>query len=639
MGLKKGFYSVSAKFMQLTIVQIIFFFGTFIGLVGCTPVVNSKSAPRIQFLEWRIDSGGQDTLAVAEKASDWQPMTHLKSWGFGSETIWVRMNLRAADKGDEESWILSVRPNFLDYLTLYDPVSNLVLHSGRSVPPNADELESLFFEFKIPALQHERTIYLQLRSISARLMSAEVLTYTQTKKKNLYQGWLIGFLSVVGFVLALLAFGQWFFNREKVLLAFSIKQTFASIWVFFNFGFARVVFGASLPEGVLTVLTSALSIWTIATLFWFFSILLKEYQPLGPVYRVYQLTISLLIPFPALLYLLPGSLIMFTANISILFLFCLLFVLVATARSNQSNTRIPAAALITYLLFYSVPICFPTLMHLGLVEAQSNLFYGLLTHVVIDGLVMFALLQFRAQAIRKKQIQIEVALQHSQLDAENKKRHLIEQSQLFGLLAHQMKAPLSTLRMLMAVGPLKPVLLERTIKDINSTIERCVQTGQLAEEGLRPELETVDAATLSLSYVELCRFPNRVDWTASVSKCVISTDPQMLSIVLGNLLDNACKFAPSESRIILNLESTIQDGKAGWRWQVMNQVRLGDFPDPDRLFEKYYRSVGARRVAGSGLGLFLVKSLVNLLQGTVHYHTQGDQVVFSFWLPEKLVTS
>lgn len=622
--------------MQLTLVRICLFLGTVLGLVGCSPVVESTSEPRIQSLEWRIDTGGKDTLADAQKASDWQPMPQLKSWGFGAETIWVRMNLRAADKGDEEPWLLSVRPNFLDYLTLYDPASNVVLRSGRAVAPSADELASIFFTFEIPALQHERTIFLQLRSISSRLVDVEVLPQAQTNKKNLYQGWLIGFLGAVAWVLALSAFGQWFMAREKVMLAFAAKQTFATLWVFFNFGFGRVVFGPSLPEGFLTVLTSAISIWTIFTLFWFFSILLEEYQPSVASYRVYRFIISLLPPFPALLYLVPGSLIMFTANIVILILIFLLLLVATSIRSNQPNLLIPRAVLIVYLLIYSIPICVPTLMHIGLIEARSTLFYGLLTHVVLDGFVMFALLQFRARAMREQQYQIAMDLQRSQQEAEEKQRHLKEQGQLFGLLAHQMKTPLSTLSMLMEVGPLKPDLMKRTIKDINSTIDRCVQTGQLAEEGLRAESELVDAVALSRNYVALCRFPDRVDWTASIETCVFSTDPQMLAIVMGNLLDNACKFATPESRIILNLNSAIQDGKAGWRWEFINQVRPGDFPDADRLFEKYYRSASVRRVAGSGLGLFLVRGLVVLMQGTINYRPQGDRVAFSLWLPEKL---
>jgi signal transduction histidine kinase len=57
------------------------------------------------------------------------------------------------------------------------------------------------------------------------------------------------------------------------------------------------------------------------------------------------------------------------------------------------------------------------------------------------------------------------------------------------------------------------------------------------------------------------------------------------------------------------------------------------------LFEKYYRSPHARRLSGSGLGLFLVKGLLDLMQGTIHYEAQDDHAVFSIWVPEKPATS
>ena len=56
-------------------------------------------------------------------------------------------------------------------------------------------------------------------------------------------------------------------------------------------------------------------------------------------------------------------------------------------------------------------------------------------------------------------------------------------------------------------------------------------------------------------------------------------------------------------------------------------------PDAERLFDKYYRSAGAQRQSGSGLGLFLVRSLLELLHGAAIYRPDGDQVCFAILLP------
>jgi signal transduction histidine kinase len=66
---------------------------------------------------------------------------------------------------------------------------------------------------------------------------------------------------------------------------------------------------------------------------------------------------------------------------------------------------------------------------------------------------------------------------------------------------------------------------------------------------------------------------------------------------------------------------------------LYNQVSPGGLPDAERLFEKYYRSPQAQRVSGSGLGLFLVKGLLDLMQGRIGYEVRGQQVIFSVWLP------
>jgi signal transduction histidine kinase len=110
----------------------------------------------------------------------------------------------------------------------------------------------------------------------------------------------------------------------------------------------------------------------------------------------------------------------------------------------------------------------------------------------------------------------------------------------------------------------------------------------------------------------------------------------MLSIVLGNLLDNACKYGAANKPIQVTLQSARQDGRSGWLWKIENSVGAAGLPDADRLFEKYYRSPQARRLSGSGLGLFLVKGLLDLMRGSIHYKVESDRLEFSIWLPENL---
>jgi signal transduction histidine kinase len=228
-----------------------------------------------------------------------------------------------------------------------------------------------------------------------------------------------------------------------------------------------------------------------------------------------------------------------------------------------------------------------------------------------------------------------LALERSQQQAESEKRHREEQSQLFAMLAHEMKTPLATLRIWMDMGQLKPEIMQRTIADMNQVIERCVHTGQLADQGLQPDWQSLDPIALTQVCVQSCRLSGQVDLLAPDESGHLQTDAQMLSIVLGNLLDNACKYSAPGSRIQISLRSAQENGLAGWLWQVRNEVGPAGLPHADRLFEKYYRSPQARRQSGSGLGLFLVKGLLDLMQGRIAYETQVDRAVFSIWLPQQ----
>jgi signal transduction histidine kinase len=51
------------------------------------------------------------------------------------------------------------------------------------------------------------------------------------------------------------------------------------------------------------------------------------------------------------------------------------------------------------------------------------------------------------------------------------------------------------------------------------------------------------------------------------------------------------------------------------------------------VFQKYYRSSGAQSISGTGLGLFLVASLAQMLGGTCRYLPDDTHVRFELWLP------
>jgi two-component system sensor histidine kinase BaeS len=121
-------------------------------------------------------------------------------------------------------------------------------------------------------------------------------------------------------------------------------------------------------------------------------------------------------------------------------------------------------------------------------------------------------------------------------------------------------------------------------------------------EGFRPELEKLGLAL-------------KVDLGGGDSGDRASADPDRLSQVVANLVENALKFASSEVRVVVDGAGfSVRDDGPG--------IAAGDL---DRVFDRFTTSdrSGGRRAAGTGLGLAIVAELVAAMGGTVRATSDG----------------
>lgn len=113
----------------------------------------------------------------------------------------------------------------------------------------------------------------------------------------------------------------------------------------------------------------------------------------------------------------------------------------------------------------------------------------------------------------------------------------------------------------------------------------------------------------------------------------VEVDPQRMGQVLGNLLDNALRHTPAGGQVTLR---AILDGDD----VVVEIADTGSGIDPEHLpfvFERFYRADRARDRdhGGSGIGLAIVKALVQAHGGSVAAHSSGagQGSVFEVRLP------
>jgi signal transduction histidine kinase len=109
----------------------------------------------------------------------------------------------------------------------------------------------------------------------------------------------------------------------------------------------------------------------------------------------------------------------------------------------------------------------------------------------------------------------------------------------------------------------------------------------------------------------------------------------MLSQVVANLLTNALQYTP-RGGVLVSTARREDDGRI-WCALSVRDTGLGIAPEEHpRIFERFYRGEGSRRVRapGTGLGLAICSEIVERHGGKITLESQpGEGSCFTVWLP------
>ena len=113
-------------------------------------------------------------------------------------------------------------------------------------------------------------------------------------------------------------------------------------------------------------------------------------------------------------------------------------------------------------------------------------------------------------------------------------------------------------------------------------------------------------------------------------RAYILADPELLALVWTNLLSNAIKFTADGGMIALRqritdgfVEIAVADTGCGMDKETQHHI-----------FEKFYQGDASHATAGNGLGLALVKRILELSGGTINVKSRhGEGSVFTVRLP------
>jgi signal transduction histidine kinase len=204
-------------------------------------------------------------------------------------------------------------------------------------------------------------------------------------------------------------------------------------------------------------------------------------------------------------------------------------------------------------------------------------------------------------------------------------------SEFVAIASHELRTPLTALQgfsELLVTRTFTPAEIARLGGIMTAEAERLgrivndfLDLARL-ERGLPPPLRRsrVDAGPLLAAAVEVlqrARPTHRFEIDCPGPLPALDADPDALDRVVKNLIANAVKYSPPGGRV--RVAARALEGPPAVEIVVQDEGPGIAETERERIFEPYYRTAaGARAAGGTGLGLAVVKSLVDAHGGRIH---------------------
>lgn len=213
-------------------------------------------------------------------------------------------------------------------------------------------------------------------------------------------------------------------------------------------------------------------------------------------------------------------------------------------------------------------------------------------------------------------------------------------------VSHELKTPLAVISNYAAALKSETLSADERKKYAQTIVEasarlsaltvNILKLNKLENQQIKPEYQSVRLDEMLAECV--IGFEDQIEEKAIELDCDLEeislvTSPAYLEIVWNNLLSNAVKFTPEGGKISVNLKE--EEGKA-----VVTVADTGCGISPEiggRIFDKFYQGDTSHSGEGNGLGLALVKKVIDVLGGEISVESeQGKGSAFTVRLKREL---
>ncbi len=210
--------------------------------------------------------------------------------------------------------------------------------------------------------------------------------------------------------------------------------------------------------------------------------------------------------------------------------------------------------------------------------------------------------------------------------AEELSKNEVLKTDFISNVSHEIKTPLAIIQNYAMALQNEKLSAEERNKYVNTLVQasgrltdlvmNVLKLNKLENQRIQKEEATVrldESLTQSIFDFEELIEQKKIELTCDIDEITIHTVPSYLEIVWNNLLSNAIKFTPEGGAVTVSLKN--QNGQAV---VVVSDTGCGmNEQTGKRIFDKFYQGDTSHAKEGNGLGLALVKKVIEILGGEI----------------------
>jgi len=625
---------------------------------------------QVQFQQsYFYDESSNLTIDEVSKL-DFQPFNGDLRQGIFDGSTWIKVKISKTKDFEKISQDYSVFPLVigigtfnLDHIVVYESVNGIWstqevdhIHLQRPRICN-DDLHC--FNLKTHLINPEvEEIYVKIDTQTFRSVHIEVRSQNTLASSSISRVFRISSALSFGFCLFILALLMYFMERSRFLLAFALFELTIVSYLYTSSGINYNIFDFHLHFFTYSLSLTFFNI-RLMLFIWLCRLAIANYSP-SSLYCKFSNLLQLCSCVCLLLPIVSLRALSLEVNLSIQVLVVLLNIygVFSCFKIPLNIKSILLFGYFTYLFLF----LFALIYSIGWVELGFHRyigfqnFYDFRLNGMPIGVVVFSIVIIQVLTSKKESYQAlaEAEINRAKVFYLNDK--IKERENMAEILSHEVKNPLSTIRFAsnsiqnsVPIGSdihSRAMVINRSASRIDDLINQVYLSNQLDNKIFQKAISRINLYEFFIEVIGEFNAIHRFNLNIP-NNLTFQTNEFLMYTIFTNLISNSIKYAKSSTLINIRVDVKDKSLLEGFNFLasnndelfpkvsvlLSNEVDSTNLPDPDKVFNRYYRHENFLAKPGMGIGLNIVKSAVDLLNGEIAFSVSSSTVSFTVEIP------